>query len=107
MSPENGRFLLRMDLHYDPQTHTMTAMLELPGMKRSDLSIVLSTNLNGVKQLVVKGRSTRPTFRDGEYVVKERKFGEYSRTLVVSHNTKVCASDVSTYHTLMIGSPRM
>ncbi|KAH7882319.1 hypothetical protein F5I97DRAFT_1817258 [Phlebopus sp. FC_14] len=83
------KFIIRTDIHYNPETSVLTAMLELPGLKKSDLSIVLSTcYYNRVKQVVVTGRN-RPVFSDNGYAVKERKFGEFTRTLVVAHETKV------------------
>ncbi|KAG6332270.1 hypothetical protein ID866_6819 [Astraeus odoratus] len=85
---ENQRFIIRTDVHYDSDMRLLTAMLELPGLTKSDLSIVLSTcYYNGVKQVVVSGRS-RPVFSGSGYAVRERKFGEFTRTLVVSHDTK-------------------
>lgn len=67
----------------------MSASLELPGLKKSDISIVLSTcYYNGVKQVVVSGRA-RPVFPGKGYAVRERKYGEFTRTLVVASETKV------------------
>ncbi|EGO03424.1 hypothetical protein SERLA73DRAFT_165123 [Serpula lacrymans var. lacrymans S7.3] len=88
--PDNrpSRFIIRTDVHYNSETNTLTAMLELPGLKKTDLSIVLSRcPYNRVKQVVVSGRS-RPVLPDNGYAVKERKFGDFTRTLVVPSETK-------------------
>ncbi|KAI6158077.1 hypothetical protein BKA82DRAFT_996429 [Pisolithus tinctorius] len=86
--PENRKFIIRTDVHYDSETHLLSASLELPGLKKSDISIVLSTcYYNGVKQVVVSGRA-RPVFPGKGYAVRERKYGEFTRTLVVASETK-------------------
>lgn len=86
--PENRKFIIRTDVHYDFETRLLSASLELPGLKKNDISIVLSTCCyNGVKQVVVSGRS-RPVFPSKGYAVRERKYGEFTRTLVVASDTK-------------------
>ncbi|KIJ63028.1 hypothetical protein HYDPIDRAFT_176125 [Hydnomerulius pinastri MD-312] len=86
--PDGPKFMIRTDIHYNTDTNVLTAVLELPGLKKSDLSIVLSTSTyNRVKQVVVTGKN-RSVFTDTGYAVRERKFGEFSRTLVVSNDTK-------------------
>ncbi|KAK7047861.1 hypothetical protein VNI00_006189 [Paramarasmius palmivorus] len=129
------RFIIRSDIQYDPQTHVLTASMEIPGVKKAQLSITLSTCLiNRVKQVVVSGR-TSPVFpppsssvhfnmgggpatgssmaggRDGsgaltsssggggavsehdgtqlQHNVRERKYGEFTRTLPVPSETKI------------------
>lgn len=74
-------------------------MLELPGVKKSQVRVILSTcYYNRVKQVTVYGR-TRPVFpvvgfppEEGEgpsdLTVRERKFGEFSRTFAVPGETK-------------------
>ncbi|KAH7910674.1 hypothetical protein BJ138DRAFT_1135870 [Hygrophoropsis aurantiaca] len=85
---DNQKFGIRSDLHYDMETGTLTAMCELPGLKKTDLSIVLSTcPYNRVKQVKVSGRS-KPPFPEAGYAVKERKFGDFRRTFVVPSDTK-------------------
>jgi hypothetical protein len=74
-------------------------MLELPGVKKSEVRVTLSTcYYNRVKQVTVYGR-TRPVFPvsafpegiDGppDLTVRERKFGDFSRTFAVPSETKV------------------
>ncbi len=67
----------------------LTAMLELPGSKRTDLSVRLSTCVwNRVKQVTVSGKS-KPGFPEGSLSVRERRFGQFSRTFAVGAETKV------------------
>lgn len=83
------RFLIRADVHYDGEANMLTAHLELPGLTRRDLSITLSTCVyNRVRQIVVAGRS-KPTLSEAGYAIKERKYGDFSRTLAVPPETKV------------------
>ena len=84
------RFIIRTDVHYDAETKLLTAHLELPGLKQRDLSITLSTCVyNRVRQVVVAGRSKR-TLPEAGYALRERKFGEFSRTFAVPPETRVC-----------------
>ncbi|KZP28357.1 hypothetical protein FIBSPDRAFT_852862 [Athelia psychrophila] len=82
------RFLIRADVHYDGDANMLTAHLELPGLTRRDLSITLSTcAFNRVRQVVVAGRS-KPTLSEAGYAIKERKYGDFSRTFAVPPETK-------------------
>lgn len=76
-------------------------MLELPGVKKTNLRVSLGLcPFSQVMQLTVWGRSN-PAFSNAEgepepgYTVKERKYGEFKRVLVVPPETKVCTP--STY----------
>lgn len=45
-----------MDTHYDAESHLLTAVLEVPGVKREGLSVRLSTcAYNRVRQITVSG----------------------------------------------------
>ncbi|EIW74320.1 hypothetical protein CONPUDRAFT_113320 [Coniophora puteana RWD-64-598 SS2] len=83
---------LRMDLHYSEETHRMTALLEAPGLRRSDVSIVLNTTVNSLRQVVVAGRA-RPVLPELGYTVRERKYGDFKRTIVVPNHVQL--QDVS------------
>jgi HSP20 family molecular chaperone IbpA len=83
------RFIIRTDVHYDAESKVITAMLELPGLKKTDMNIKLSTILyNRIKQVTISGKS-RPVFPEDGYTVRERKFGEFNRTLAVPPDTTV------------------
>ena len=69
----------------------MTAMFELPGLKKHDMTITMHVcPFSGVRQLTIMGRS-RPVLPEGMYSVQERKFGDFYRTVVVPLHTKVSA----------------
>ncbi|KIJ53806.1 hypothetical protein M422DRAFT_222513 [Sphaerobolus stellatus SS14] len=67
----------RMDLHDSKERNEVTATFELPGMKKEDVSIDVHNN-----QLTVSGQSlmTETLEKDG-YTHRERRFGNFSRTL--------------------------
>ncbi|KAJ7162640.1 hypothetical protein C8R43DRAFT_880071, partial [Mycena crocata] len=82
------QYKIRADTHYDPATQIWTALLELPGMKKSDLTIKLATTpFNRSRQITVNGEShpplpaTVPTHR-------ERKYGRFMRAFPVPVDTK-------------------
>lgn len=91
------RFIIRTDANYDPESKVLTAMLELPGVKKADVRVTLSTcYYNGVRQITVSGHSD-PVFRSmssegrpgADLTIRERKFGEFIRTLPVPSDIKV------------------
>lgn len=83
------RLLIRTDIHYSAETNTVTAMLELPGVKKSSLRLNLHTcPYSRVRQISVSGKAV-PVFSEEGFTVRERKFGEFMRTLVVPPETKV------------------
>lgn len=89
------RFIIRTDVHYDADAKVITAMLEVPGVKKADLSVTLSTCVyNRVKQVTIAGNS-KPTFPESGYAVRERKFGDFQRTLAVPPDTTVRSAYVS------------
>ncbi|EIN08927.1 hypothetical protein PUNSTDRAFT_102455 [Punctularia strigosozonata HHB-11173 SS5] len=84
------RFVIRTDVHFDEGAGLMTAMLELPGIKKSDLSLVISTcPYTRVRQLTVAGRN-QSVWPEGSlgWTVRERKFGTFSRMIVVPPETR-------------------
>ncbi|KAJ6491256.1 hypothetical protein C8R47DRAFT_1122089 [Mycena vitilis] len=93
-SPTDGRrYIIRTDTHYDSGTRVFTALLELPGMKKSDLRIALATTpFNRVRQLSVSGTSRAPfpagsTAASGP-ALRERKYGRFARAFPVPADTK-------------------
>ncbi|KAI0701998.1 hypothetical protein BC835DRAFT_1264152 [Cytidiella melzeri] len=80
--------LIRADVHFNTSANCMTAIFELPGLKKHDLAIKLHMcPYSHVQQLTVVGRS-RPALPEGVYTVQERKFGNFYRTVVVPLDTK-------------------
>jgi len=82
--------LIRTDVHQSSETNALTAMLELPGVKKTDLIIALGEDpFSRVKQITVTGKSSlKFSGEDGYYLVRERKYGEFRRVLVVPPDTK-------------------
>ena len=90
-APPTRRFIITSDVYFDVDSKVLSAMLELPGVKKADLSIKLSTCFyNRVKQVTVSGQS-KPAFpEDGNRCkVRERKYGEFTRTFAVPQDTQV------------------
>lgn len=106
-----ARYLIRMDTEYDPGAQTLTVVMEVPGVRREDLSVRLSTcAYNRVRQITVSG-VVHPPFKPlvaplitGQHVsaaaasanelasnvsVRERKYGVCQRTLPVPTELKV------------------
>lgn len=94
VAPQQRPYIIRTDTNYDPETKLLTVLLELPGVKRADLRVTLSTcQYNGVRQITVSGQ-TSPTFATPpaggeENNVRERKFGKFTRTIPVPSDIKV------------------
>ncbi|KAF8550096.1 small heat shock protein [Imleria badia] len=77
-----------MDVNESKDANTVTATFELPGSTPEDVSIDLQQN-----RLTVSGESTVSNTHEGEgYVVRERRYGKFSRTLQLPFGTK--AEDV-------------
>jgi HSP20 family protein len=89
-------YSIRTDIHFNANTNTMIAMLELPGVKHDELSVTLATEpYTHARQISVSGR-THPPFVDPvpeerERTKLERKFGDFLRRLHVPPHTQVCS----------------
>jgi len=78
-------FVLRLDLQENPDTNTVTAKFELPGMEPNNVRVDVQND-----RLTVSGETAASETRDeGNYVVRERTCGKFSRTLSLSPGTKV------------------
>ncbi|KAL4255098.1 small heat shock protein (HSP20) family protein [Pleurotus pulmonarius] len=74
----------KMDLHEDAKANSVVASFELPGFKKEDVHIDVH---NG--RLTVSADSNVSSEKKEEgYVVKERRFGKYSRTLQLPQGIK-------------------
>ncbi|KAH6909416.1 hypothetical protein BKA70DRAFT_1275982 [Coprinopsis sp. MPI-PUGE-AT-0042] len=68
-------YSVRMDTAYDADTNTMTAMLEMPGVRQEHLTLRLSTcSYNGVRQL--------------SKATSERRYGMFQRAFPVPATTR-------------------
>ena len=75
-----------MDLHEDKEKNLVTATFELPGINKQDVTIDIHNN-----HLTVSGETKFESDRDENgFVVRERRFGRFSRTLPVPEGVKVC-----------------
>jgi HSP20 family protein len=87
-------YSIRTDIHFNIDTNTMVAMLELPGVKQGELSVTLATEpYTHARQITIAGRS-RPPFaepapEERERTKRERKFGDFLRRLQVPPHTQV------------------
>lgn len=90
--------MIRADTNYEPETGTLTAMLELPGVDRKDVKVSLTTSRhNRVRLLKVYGildptlplPNTEIAKLFPDSCTRERKFGEFTRTFAVPANLKV------------------
>ncbi|KAJ7253774.1 hypothetical protein B0H12DRAFT_579665 [Mycena haematopus] len=90
---DGRRYIIRADTHYDPGTRVLTALLELPGLRKHDLTITLATTLfNRLRQVTVNGHS-RPPFAPAPAaspvpVLRERRYGRFTRAFAVPADTK-------------------
>ena len=86
------RFLCRVDVHEDKEKNLVTATFELPGINKQDVNIDVRDNV-----LTVSGESKQETEKkENGYVVRERHFGRFSRSLPVPAGIKVRPSFQST-----------
>ncbi|KIM62562.1 hypothetical protein SCLCIDRAFT_96599, partial [Scleroderma citrinum Foug A] len=77
-------FRPRLDLQENPDTNTVTAKFELPGINPNDVRVEVQND-----RLTVGGETTvSETREEGDYVVRERSCGKFSRTLSLSPGTK-------------------
>jgi HSP20 family protein len=74
-----------MDLHENPETRTVTATMELPGLNSEDIAIEVQGN-----HLAVSGETKRlENHEKGTYAMQERSYGKFSRTVQIPHGIKV------------------
>jgi len=79
-----GPFSPSLDVHESADHNQITATFDLPGLKKEDVQIDVHNN-----RLSVSGESKSSTEnqQDG-YVVRERRYGKFSRTLPLPAGTK-------------------
>ncbi|EGN99372.1 hypothetical protein SERLA73DRAFT_182331 [Serpula lacrymans var. lacrymans S7.3] len=77
-------FRPKMDLHESAEHNAITATFELPGLTKENVNIDLH---NG--RLTVSGKvETQVAREENDFAVRERSFGNFSRTLRVSEGVK-------------------
>ncbi|KAI0062718.1 small heat shock protein [Artomyces pyxidatus] len=74
----------KMDVHENKDTNTVTVWLELPGLKKEDVSIDVHNNV-----LTVSGESKAETERSEDgWVVRERRSGRLTRSVPLPQGVK-------------------
>ncbi|KAI0658875.1 HSP20-like chaperone [Cubamyces menziesii] len=74
----------RVDVHEDKEKNLVTATFELPGINKQDVSIDLRNNV-----LTVSGESKAESEKsENGYVVRERRYGRFVRSLPVPEGVK-------------------
>ncbi|KAI0698052.1 hypothetical protein C8T65DRAFT_582171, partial [Cerioporus squamosus] len=82
------RYGIRADIHFNTEENLITAVFEIPGVKRNDLRITMSLcPFSRVRQVSISGTARSFLPLQG-HSVRERKFGEFFRTMVVPPETK-------------------
>ena len=77
-----------MDVHYDEDMNNVNVTIELPGLQKDDVSINVHDNV-----VTVSGEEKTSSERSGGgYVIRERRYGKFSRSLSLPHGFKVSAS---------------
>ena len=85
---DNGR----MDVHENVENNTVTASLELPGLKPEEVNIDVNQD-----RLTISGESSTDQERNERgYTVRERSSGKFSRTLMLPQGTKVSVEEFLT-----------
>ncbi|KAI0352948.1 small heat shock protein [Trametes cingulata] len=73
-----------IDVHEDKDKNLVTATFELPGLKKEDVNIDVHNNV-----LTVSGETKQSEERNEQgYVVKERRYGRFSRSLPIPQGIK-------------------
>jgi len=77
-------FRPRMDLHEDPESNTVAAVFDLPGLKQEDVRVDIHSD-----RLTISGEKQVDQKRDeAGYSVRERAYGKFTRTLILPQGTK-------------------
>ena len=85
-------YAIRMDVHEDDKSNTVTATFELPGLKKEDVNIDVHNNV-----LTISGESKISSERDEDgYAVRERRYGKFSRSIPLPQGVKVSIWSVFT-----------
>lgn len=77
-----------MDIHEDEKQNIITATFELPGLKKEDVNIDVHNNV-----LTISGETKTSNEKDENgFVVRERRFGKFSRSVPLPQGVKVCTA---------------
>ncbi|KAG2063266.1 HSP20-like chaperone [Suillus decipiens] len=85
LTHRRDRAFPKMDLHENAEAKRVTATFELPGVRQEDVNVEVHGN-----RLTISGESKRSeNYNKGSYVVEERSFGKFSRTLQIPQGINV------------------
>jgi HSP20 family protein len=80
----------RVDVHHDKDTNNVNVTFDLPGLQKEDVSIDVHNNV-----LTVSGENKASSERtEGGYVVRERRYGKFTRSLSLPQGLKVSTLDM-------------
>ncbi|KAJ7892962.1 HSP20-like chaperone [Mycena leptocephala] len=74
----------KMDLHEDSEADIVTATFEFPGLKKEDVEI----NVHDGRLTVTAESKISDHYEKDGYVIRERRFGKYARTLHLPHGVR-------------------
>ncbi|KAF9447946.1 small heat shock protein [Macrolepiota fuliginosa MF-IS2] len=74
----------RMDLHEDTEKNVVTAIFELPGIKKEDVHIDINNN----RLTVWAENKMSEEHEENGYAIRERRFGKFTRTLQLPSGTQ-------------------
>lgn len=84
------RYNICTDIQFDTVENVVIAMFELPGVKKTDVRISIATcPFSRVKQLTVSGTSRSALGTERGHTIRERKFGDFSKSIGVPPETQV------------------
>ncbi|THH15872.1 hypothetical protein EW146_g4674 [Bondarzewia mesenterica] len=80
----SGVFRPTMDVHENKEANTVTAMFELPGLKKEDVEIDVHNN-----RITISGESKMDSERTEEgWAIRERRYGKFSRSVPLPQGIK-------------------
>lgn len=87
-------FLISLEICDEPQSHFVTATFELPGLKKEEIGVHLTSDgrltISGDRRAPPLLANTDPAL--AMYPVKEFKYGRFERTINVPAGLQVCCS---------------
>lgn len=77
-------------MHCDKDTNNVSVTFELPGLQKEDVSIDVQNNV-----LTVSGEDRSSSeLSEGGYVIRERRYGKFARSLSLPQGVKASTSEI-------------
>ena len=80
-----------MDLHEDTEKNLITATFEFPGVSKDDVQL----NLQNGKLTVSAETKKSEEHAETGYILRERLYGKFSRTIQLPQGVQVCHSSLN------------